>query len=51
MQTLVATSEENSATIQNISETITSLNTSIKNILVQIDEISGVSAALEEQFE
>lgn len=51
MQTLVATSEENSATIQNISETITSQNTSIKNILVQIDEISGVSAALEEQFE
>lgn len=51
MQTLVATSEENSATIQNISETITSQNTSIKDILVQIDEIAGVSAILEEKFE
>ena len=51
MQTLVATSEENSATIQNISETITSQNTSIKDILVQIDEIAGVSAMLEEKFE
>lgn len=51
MQTLVATSEENSSTIQNISETITSQNTSIKDILVQIDEIAGVSAMLEEKFE
>lgn len=51
MQTLVATSEENSATIQNISETITAQNTSIKDILVQIEDIAGVSAELEEKFE
>lgn len=51
MQTLVATSEENSATIQTISDTISSQNVSIQDIQLQIDEIAGVSKELKEQFE
>ena len=51
MQTLVATSEENSATIQSISETIAAQNNSVKDILTEIDEIAGVSTKLEEHFD
>ena len=51
MQNLVATSEENSATIQTISDTITGQNESIKNIQIQIDDIAGVAIELENQFE
>ena len=47
METLVATSEENSATIQSISETIAAQNNSVKDILTEIDEIAGVSTKLE----
>ena len=51
METLVATSEENSATIQCISETIAAQNNSVKDILTEIDEIAGVSTKLEEHFD
>lgn len=51
METLVATSEENSATIQSISETIVAQNNSVKDILTEIDEIAGVSTKLEEHFD
>ena len=51
METLVATSEENSATIQSISETIAAQNNSVKDILTEIDEIAGVSRKLEEHFD
>lgn len=51
METLVATSEENSATIQSISKTIAAQNNSVKNILTEIDEIAGVSTKLEEHFD
>ena len=51
METLVATSEENSATIQSISETIAAQNNSVKDILTEIDEIPGVSTKLEEHFD
>lgn len=51
METLVATSEENSATIQSISETIAAQNNSVKDILTEIDEIAGVSTKLEERFD
>lgn len=51
METLVATSEENSATIQSISETIAAQNNSVKDILTEIDEIAGVSTKLEEHFD
>ena len=45
------TSEENSATIQSISETIAAQNNSVKDILAEIDEIAGVSTKLEEHFD
>ena len=51
METLVATSEENSATIQSISVTIAAQNNSVKDILTEIDEIAGVSTKLEEHFD
>ena len=51
METLVATSEENTATIQSISETIAAQNNSVKDILTEIDEIAGVSTKLEEHFD
>ncbi len=51
METLVATSEENSATIQSISETIAAQNNFVKDILAEIDEIAGVSTKLEEHFD
>ena len=51
METLVATSEENSATIQCISETIAAQNNFVKDILAEIDEIAGVSTKLEEHFD
>ena len=51
METLVATSEENSATIQSISETIAAQNNSVKDILTEIDEIAGVSTKLEGHFD
>lgn len=51
METLVATSEENSATIQSISETIAAQNNSVKDILTEIDEIARVSTKLEEHFD
>lgn len=51
METLVATSEENSATIQSISETIAAQNNSVKDILTEIDEIAGVSTKLEEHLD
>lgn len=51
METLVETSEENSATIQSISETIAAQNNSVKDILTEIDEIAGVSTKLEEHFD
>ena len=51
METLVATSEENSATIHSISETIAAQNNSVKDILTEIDEIAGVSTKLEEHFD
>ena len=51
METLVATSEENSATIQSISETIAAQNNSVKDILTEIDVIAGVSTKLEEHFD
>ena len=51
METLVATSEENSATIQSISETIAAQNNSVKDILTEIDEIAGVSTKWEEHFD
>ncbi len=51
METLVATYEENSATIQSISETIAAQNNSVKDILTEIDEIAGVSTKLEEHFD
>ena len=51
METLVATSEENSATIQSISETIAAQSNSVKDILTEIDEIAGVSTKLEEHFD
>ena len=50
IETLVATSEENSATIQNITDTITSQNDSIRSISAEIDEISSLSADLEQHF-
>ena len=46
METLVATSEENSATIQSISKTIAAQNNSVKDILAEIDEIAGVGRTL-----
>lgn len=51
IRSLSEESAKSAGNIQNISETITSQNTSIKDILVQIDEIAGVSAMLEEKFE
>ena len=51
METLVATSVANSATIQSISETIAAQNNSVKDILAEIDEIAGVSTKLEEHFD
>ena len=50
LETLVATSEEYSATIQNITDTITSQNDSIRSISAEIDEISSLSADLEQHF-
>lgn len=50
IETLVATSEENSATIQNITDTIVSQNDSIRNISAEIDEISSLSMDLEQHF-
>lgn len=50
IQTLVATSEENSATIQNITDTISSQNASIEHISSEIDEISSLSTDLENHF-
>lgn len=50
IETLVATSEENSATIQNITDTIMSQNDSIRSISAEIDEISSLSADLEQHF-
>ena len=51
METLVATSEENSATIQSLSKTNAAQNNSVKDILTEIDEIAGVSTKLEEHFD
>ena len=51
MQTLVATSEENSATIEDISQTIVAQNNSIGNILSDIEDISEVSEKLQKHFE
>ena len=51
MQTLVATSEENSATIEDISQTIVAQNNSIGNILSDIENISEVSEKLQKHFE
>ena len=50
IETLVATSEENSATIQNITETISSQNDSIKNISSEIELLSNLSTDLESHF-
>lgn len=50
IETLVATSEENSATIQNITDTIASQNNSIQDISSKIDEISSLSSTLENHF-
>ena len=50
IETLVATSEENSATIQNITETISSQNDSIKNISSEIELLSNLSSDLESHF-
>lgn len=50
IETLVATSEENSATIQNITETISSQNNSIKNISSEIELLSTLSTDLESHF-
>lgn len=50
IETLVATSEENSATIQNITETIAAQNDSINNISTEIAEISSLSLDLEQHF-
>ena len=50
IETLVATSEENSATIQNITETIAAQNDSINNISTEIEEISSLSLDLEQHF-
>ena len=50
IETLVATSEENSATIQNITETIAAQNDSINNISTEIEEISSLSLNLEQHF-
>ena len=50
IQTLVATSEENSATIQNITETISSQDDSIKNISSEIELLSSLSTNLEAHF-
>ena len=50
IETLVATSEENSATIQNITDTISSQNASIEHISSEIDEISSLSTDLENHF-
>lgn len=50
IETLVAISQENSATIQNITETISSQNDSINNISKDIDEISNLSINLESHF-
>lgn len=51
MQTLVATSEENSATIEDISQTIVAQNNLIGNILSDIENISEVSEKLQKHFE
>lgn len=50
IENLVATSEENAASIQNISNAITSQNSSIKYISKDIDRISDLSTKLEEHF-
>lgn len=50
IETLVATTEENSATIQNIADTITAQNNSINDISTEIDNISSQSAELEQHF-
>lgn len=50
IETLVATSEENAATIQNIAETIKQQNDSILNISGEIDELSSLSGQLESHF-
>ena len=50
IETLVATSEENSATIQNITDTISAQNDSIRNISTEIDQISTLSSDLEQHF-
>ena len=50
IETLVATSEENSATIQNITETISAQNDSINHISSEIDQISSLSIDLEQHF-
>ena len=50
IETLVAASEENSATIQNITETIAAQNDSINNISTEIEEISSLSLDLEQHF-
>jgi methyl-accepting chemotaxis protein len=46
-----ATSEENSATIEDISQTIVAQNNSIGNILSDIENISEVSEKLQKHFE
>lgn len=50
IETLVATSEENSATIQNITETISAQNDSINHISSEIEQISSLSIDLEQHF-
>ncbi len=50
IETLVATSEENSATIQNITDTISSQNASIEHLSSEIDGISSLSTDLENHF-
>lgn len=50
IETLVATCEENSATIQSIADTIISQNESIRNITSEIDDISSLSNDLDKHF-
>lgn len=50
IETLVATSEENPATIQNITDTISSQNASIEHLSSEIDGISSLSTDLENHF-
>ena len=47
---LVATSEENAATIQRITDTISNQGDSIRAISSQVDQISELSSDLEKQF-